>query len=284
MTLEQQTVNQNTAATDSIDNPLSNFDTSEADAVLAGIPVESAAQTVKQSLAGETQTEQPPQQIQFTPEQIEVLRQQLNVNQATDPLQQPVDSQQAIVPNYSEAYTAANGKFKESTGLEFGQAIDEYMVATVGTNLKDTIGLVQSMSQYISERQGHDAIEQSTNELRGVWGNNFDANMQLARAEFDKLPEQTQEQKAFKKSLNNSQGAQLLLARALQNGQNTAVARTPVQYNPFSSQSPQNALVTNGNQPQLRMSEILQMTDAQYRSEEVQQKLRLGVIDDIGAR
>lgn len=275
MTVEQ-TVNQSTPAAEAPD-PLANFDTSEADSVLSGLPSESPAETITQ----ETQ-EQPAQQQEqkFTPEQVESIRSQLALNKQ---LEQPKDDQQAVVPTYTEQFTQANTKFKESTGLEFGQAIDEYMVSTVGTNLKDTIELVQSMSSYISERQGHDAIEASTAELRGTWGNNFDANMQLARAEFDKLPEQTPQQKAFKSSLNNSAGANLLLAQALQNsGQNTAVARTPVQYNPFSSQSPQNTVVTNGNQPQLRMSEIMKMSDAQYGSVEVQQRLQLGVLDDIG--
>lgn len=277
-TKTQETVNQNTAAQD---DPLVNFDTSEADAVLSGLPTDSPAQSVPQNMPGE-QTQQPEQkQLQFTPEQIASIRQQLGVT-AQPNLQQPVDDQQATVPQYTEQYTQANSKFKDSTGLEFGQAIDEYMTAVVGTNLKDTIELVQSMSSYIKQRQSHDVIEQATNELRGEWGNNFDANMQLARAEFDKLPEKTTQQKQFKQSLNNSAGAKLLLAQALQNPSNNAVARTAVQYNPFSSQSPQNALVTNGNQPQLRMSDVMKMSDAQYNSLEVQQKLQLGVVDDIG--
>lgn len=267
-----------------------NFDTSEADALLGGADVPTVAETVPQ----QTQQQQVPQQtqqqqqVQFTPEQIAQIRQQLGVQQQvpqqTQVLQQQ-PTEQAI--NYSDNYVAANAKFKEQTGLDFGQAIDEYMQAVVGMPLKETIQTVQDMSSYINKRQELDQVQIVSEQLRSEWGNNYDSFLKIASAEFDKLPQQTPQQLAFKKSfINNPEGAKFLLDRALQSqGTNTVAARAPVQYNPYNAPSPMSA-VTNGNQPQLRMSEILSMTDAQYGSPQVQRALdqgpNVGYIDDVG--
>jgi hypothetical protein len=258
-------------------NPLVNFDTSEADGILGGtLDVPSAPV--------EQQTTPPAQDqskgLQLTPDQINQIRTQLQQGQ------QPVvqEQQQEAGPSYSDTYTAANAKFKEQTGLDFGAAIDEYMMATVGMPLKQTIETVQGMSDYINQRQSVDQIEIATQELRTAWGNNYDAYMQLAREEYDKLPQSTAKQFNLKKSLNSAQGAKFLLLQALYNrGGNVGVASTS-NYNPFASPSPVSA-VTNGNQPQLRMSQILAMNDAQYQSPEVQRALSMGAgrgyIDDI---
>lgn len=289
----QQSVNTNVPAdpqqSTGQQNPLPklnfNFDTSEADAILGGIETQQTPPQVQQQQQQQPAQQQTQQQVQLTPDQISSLRQQLQVQQQVPNQQQSQTSTDTTDLTYSDSYINANSKFKEQTGLDFGAAIDEYMVATVGMPLKETIQTVQDMSAYINQRQQTDVIEQATTELRTDWGNNYDAYMKIARDEYDKLPQQTAQQYQFKQSLNNAQGAKLLLAQALQNqGANTAVARTPVQYNPFNAPSPA-ATVANGHQPQLRMSEILSMNDQQYNSAQVQQALALGAgkgyIDDV---
>ena len=285
-----QSVNTNVAADQQTQQTRLNFDTSEADAVLGGADVPTVAETVPQQAEQQQvpqQTQQ--QQVQFTPEQIAQIRQELAARQ-----QIPQQTQQQVpqqpteqVINYSDNYVTANAKFKEQTGLDFGQAIDEYMQAVVGMPLKETIQTVQDMSSYINKRQELDQVQIVSEQLRSEWGNNYDSFLKIASAEFDKLPQQTPQQLAFKKSfINNPEGAKFLLQRALQSqGTNTVAARAPVQYNPYNAPSPMSA-VTNGNQPQLRMSEILSMTDAQYGSPQVQRALdqgpNVGYIDDVG--
>lgn len=257
-----------------------NFDTSEADSILGGVDVIPSPQQQVQQSEQPQQTQQ--QQTQFTPEQINTLRQQLQAQPQT-----PQETQQPEGIVYSDNFINANTKFKEQTGLDFGAAIDEYMKSTVGMPLKETIEVVQSMSEYINQRQQIDVIEQANNELKSEWGQNYQTYIDIARAEYDKLPQETQQQVQFKQSLNNAQGAKLLLAKALQNqGTGTAMARMPVQYNPLNTPSP-TSTVTHGQQPQLRLSEILQMTDAQYAANNVDYYLSLGAgkgyIDDVNS-
>lgn len=240
------------------------FDTSEADAILGGAtPNESTPVDQIGIIPLEEDKPSDDKNFQLTPENIASLRKELGLDDNA-----PAPTEDGV--QFGQDYVDANEKFKASTGLNFGDAIDKYMQATVGMDLKSTIETVQQMSAYINKRQGLDAIDQQKLELQGEWGTNFDTYFQLAQQQYSTLSDDVKQ----KIDALGTEGAKLLLDRALRT---TNVPQ--IVANPFgtlrSSTSPQQT-VTVGQQPTLRLSEIIRMPPEKYNSSEVQQALATG--------
>lgn len=267
------TVNANLAASQAsaVETVPSSFDTSEADNILSGLEPGTVAPTVVPQQVTEPVTSQETQQAAptLTTEQLEALRAQLA----------PTTTEESPKSEYtfSDDYVSADAKFKETTGLDLGTAIDKYMQGRFGVSLEDAVQSVQYTSTYVQQRQGLDQVDQATSQLKATWGNNYDVYINLAKEEYAKLPEGD-----LKKSLDNAQGAQLLLDRALLNKNNpTGLARSPVtpSANNFGT-APKN--VTVGQQPTLRSSQLLNMSDAEFYSPDIQNAIMSGLVfDDI---
>lgn len=247
------------------------FDTSEADAILSGVDPTPDSTVVEASpTTAEQQTEQQSQQqnqLSVTEQIRQELKTQLGIKEESN-----TDGVE-----YSQDYITANEKFKDSTGLDFGAAIDQYMQAQVGMGLKDTIETVQQMSSYINQRQTLDAIDQQKIELQSEWGSNFDTYFQLAQDQYSKLSDDLKS----KVDALGAEGARMLLAKSLSTGiPNKGVASTPLSQ--LKSMTSPQRTVTVGQQPMLRHSEIVKMPKDQYYSREVQEALMTGnYIKDI---
>lgn len=264
-------VNANLAGTPApaADPAVSSFDTSEAESILSGLdpsqPVAPATVTQQQT-PPDTVTSQENQQPTLTAEQIETLRAQLA---------KPTEETPKSEYTFSDDYVSADAKFKESTGMDLGSAISEYMQGRFGVSLEQAVQSVQATSTYVQQREGLDKVDQDMSQLKATWGNNYDVYFKLAQEEFAKLPDGPE-----KRGLDSVLGAQILLNNALTNKKNSnGLARSPVtpSANNFGT-SPKN--VTVGQQPTLRFSQLVNMSDADYNSPEVQHAIASGLVFD----
>lgn len=141
--------------------------------------------------------------------------------------------------------------------------VDSELKSLLGAGLSDVYGMLKELTEF---RQQY-YTEQQLNVLKGEWGNTYDQNMQMVHDRWSKLPEDQ------KGALNNVDGARLLLAliEKEQKGKNTQSVNNNPKYVKGSSTG-------QGSNAKIRMSDIMKMTETEYRKNEplIQKAIREG--------
>lgn len=173
--------------------------------------------------------------------------------------------------------TKEEGKEPEKEAEEETEEAIKKRLAVVDTELKSLLGAgltdVYGMLRELTEFRNQYYTEQQLNTLKSEWGNTYDDNMKMVHEKWSTLPDDR------KAALNNVDGARLLLA-LIEKEKQTGKVDPRITGNPKYVKGTSSG---TGSQAKLKMSDIMKMSEAEYRKNEpvIQKAIREGrVIKD----
>lgn len=147
--------------------------------------------------------------------------------------------------------------------------VDTELKSLLGAGLTDVYGMLKELTEFRNQYY----TEQQLNTLKSEWGNTYDDNMKMVHEKWSTLPEDR------KSALNNVDGARLLLA-LIEKERKTGAVDPRITSNPKYVKGTSSG---TGSQAKLKMSDIMKMSEAEYRRNEpvIQKAIREGrVIKD----
>lgn len=142
--------------------------------------------------------------------------------------------------------------------------VDTELKSLLGAGLTDVYGMLRELTEFRNQYY----TEQQLNTLKTEWGNNYDNSMKLVHEKWSTLPDDR------KAALNNVDGARLLLALIEKEQKTGAVDPRITGSNPKYVKGTS----STGSSAKLKMSDIMKMSEAEYRKNEpvIQKAIRDG--------